>query len=124
MKFLAALAVILVAGLHFGFLALEMFYWDAPLGRKVFSMTPEQSAQTTMLAANQGLYNGFLAAGLLWGLVARKSDVVIFFLLCVIIAGIFGALTAKPTILLVQAAPGAIALGLTLLARKRRSEIS
>ena len=77
-----------------------------------------------MLAANQGLYNGFLAAGLLWGLVARKSDVVIFFLLCVIIAGIFGALTAKPTILLVQAAPGAIALGLTLLARKRRSEIS
>ena len=65
MKFLAALTVILVALLHFGFLALEMFYWDHPVGQEVFSMTPEQSAETAALAANQGLYNGFLAAGLL-----------------------------------------------------------
>ncbi len=119
MKFLAALAVILVALLHFGFLALEMFYWDHPVGQEIFSMTPAQSAETAALAANQGLYNGFLAAGLLWGLIARKTDVVIFFLLCVVVAGVFGAVTAKPTILLIQAAPAALALLLTALAGRR-----
>ena len=119
MKFLAAVAVIIVALLHFGFLALEMFYWDHPVGQKIFSMTPEQSAETAALAANQGLYNGFLAAGLLWSVITRKTDVVIFFLLCVVVAGIFGAVTAKPTILLIQAAPAALALLLTALAGRR-----
>ncbi|MFC2951994.1 DUF1304 domain-containing protein [Marinicaulis aureus] len=119
MKFLAALAVIIVALLHFGFLALEMFYWDHPIGQKIFSMTPEQSFETAALAANQGLYNGFLAAGLLWSVITRKTDVVIFFLLCAVVAGIFGAVTAKPTILLIQAAPAALALLLTALAGRR-----
>ncbi len=116
MKILATLAVFIVAFLHFGFLMLEMVYWDHPIGQKVFSMTPQQSAETAMLAANQGLYNGFLAAGLIWSTVAGKRDVVIFFLICVIIAGVFGAITAKPSILLIQAAPGMIALLLTMLA--------
>ena len=116
---LSIIAVLFVALLHLGFLALEMFYWDHEIGRKIFSMTPEQSAETAVLAANQGLYNGFLAAGLLWGLIAGKRDVMIFFLLCVVVAGVFGAFTAKPTILLTQAAPGAVALLLTLAAKTR-----
>ena len=74
-------------------------------------MSPEQSAQTAVLAANQGLYNGFLAAGLVWGLVSQKRDVVVFFLLCVIAAGIFGAATAKATILFTQGLPAALGLG-------------
>ncbi len=120
MKTLAAIAVFVVAALHGGFLALEMFFWDHEIGRKVFSMTPEESAQTAVLAANQGLYNGFLAAGLLWGLIAGKREVTIFFLLCVIVAGVFGAVTAKPTILFTQAAPALVALVLTFLARGAR----
>jgi putative membrane protein len=119
MRIAAALAVILVAALHFGFLALEMFLWQAPLGLRIFSMTPEQAAATAILAANQGLYNGFIAAGLLWGLVARKRDVQGFFLLCVIIAGLVGGYTAKPTIYFIQALPGAIALFLVLASRGR-----
>ena len=119
MKTLAAIAVAIVAIEHIGFLALEMFFWDHEIGREVFSMTVEESAITKTLAANQGLYNGFLAAGLLWGLVAAKRDVIIFFLLCVIVAGVFGAATAKPTILFTQAAPAALALTLTFLARPR-----
>ena len=117
MKLFAAIAVLLVAILHGGFLALEMFFWDHEIGRKVFSMTAEQSAETAVLAANQGLYNGFLAAGLLWGLVARKADVTIFFLLCVIVAGSFGAVTAKPTIFFTQALPAIVALILVLVTR-------
>ena len=117
MKYLAVLFVVAVAMLHAAFLALEMFFWDHPVGRRVFSMSEEQSASTAVLAANQGLYNGFLAAGLLWGLVAGKRDVQIFFLLCVIVAGVFGAATAKPTILLTQGLPGLIALVLVLLAK-------
>lgn len=119
MKLLANLAVIIVALLHFGFLALEMFFWDHPIGREIFAMTPEQSADTAILAANQGLYNGFLAAGLLWGVLARKIDIVVFLLLCVIVAGVFGAVTAKPTILLTQAAPALVALVLTLTFNRR-----
>jgi len=115
MKFFATLTVIIVALLHFGFLTLEMFYWDHPIGQKIFSMTPEQSAQTAILAANQGLYNGFLAVGLLWGVIARKRDVVFFFLLCVMVAGVYGAITASPTILFTQAAPAALAFILTLI---------
>ncbi len=119
MKILAFIAVIIVAGLHFGFLMLEMFYWDHPVGQKIFSMTAEESAKTAVLAANQGLYNGFIGAGLVWGAIAGKRDVTVFFLLCVIVAGVFGGVTAKPTIFLTQAAPGAIALLLTLLAGRR-----
>ncbi len=117
MKLLAAITVFIVAMLHGGFLALEMFFWDHDIGRKVFSMTPEQSAETAVLAANQGLYNGFLAAGLLWGLFSRKRDVTIFFLLCVIVAGVFGAITAKPTIFFTQASPAILALILVLTTR-------
>lgn len=120
MKYLAALFVFAVAALHAGFLALEMFFWNHPIGRKVFSMSEAQSASTAVLAANQGLYNGFLAAGLLWGLVAGKRDVQIFFLLCVIVAGVFGAATAKPTILLTQGLPGLIALALVLSAAPKK----
>ncbi len=117
MKFFAGLAVFVVAALHAAFMTLEMFFWDHPIGRKVFSVPEGQSAATAILAANQGLYNGFLAAGLLWGLVAKKRDVQIFFLLCVIAAGVFGAATAKMDILYVQAFPGLVALALVMVAK-------
>jgi putative membrane protein len=120
MKTLAALAVFIVAALHAAFMTLEVFFWDHPVGRKIFSMTAEQSATTAVLAVNQGVYNGFLAAGLLWGLVAKKRDVEIFFLLCVVIAGAVGGATAKPTIWLTQMAPGLVALALTLAAGKSK----
>ena len=80
----------LVALSHIGFLILEMFFWDHPVGRRIFGMTPEVSASSAVLAANQGLYNGFLAAGLLWALGAGRRDLKLFFLGCVIVAGIFG----------------------------------
>lgn len=118
MRMLAAAAVVIVAFLHVGFLLLEMVYWQQPLGLQVFSMTPEEAASSAVLAANQGLYNGFLAAGLLWGLLAKKRDVQIFFLLCVIAAGLFGGYTAKPTIYVTQALPGLLALVLVLLAAR------
>ena len=109
----ADLAVLLVAALHLWFLVLEMFLWDKPLGRRTFGMTAEKAAATKPLAMNQGLYNGFIAAGLLWGVFAG-DDVKIFFLACVIVAGVFGALTASRTILWVQALPGVVALALVL----------
>lgn len=115
MKTIAFILIALVAALHAGILVLEMFYWDHPIGRDIFSMTEAESATTAVLAANQGLYNGFLAAGLAWSLISRKKDVAIFFLLCVVIAGIFGSATAKFTILYTQAAPAALALLATLL---------
>ena len=111
----ADLAVLIVALLHLWFLVLEMFLWDKPFGRRTFRMSPENAAATKQLAMNQGLYNGFLAAGLLWGLLAG-DDVKIFFLACVIAAGVFGALTASRAILWVQALPGVIALALVLFA--------
>ena len=110
MSLLAPIAVTLVALLHIGFLVLEMFLWDTPRGRRIFGMTPEQSAFSKTLAANQGLYNGFLAAGLIWGAFAARQDIQIFFLVCVIIAGVYGGLTAKRSILTMQALPGLIAL--------------
>jgi putative membrane protein len=111
---LADAAVVVIAALHFWFLALEMFLWEKPLGLRTFGMSAEEAALTKPLAMNQGLYNGFLAAGLLWGLVTGDA-VTIFFLGCVIVAGVFGALTASRKILWVQAVPGVIALGLVLL---------
>jgi len=110
MKILASLLVAFVALEHVGILVLEMFYWDHPVGRKIFSMTPEVSASSAVLAMNQGLYNGFLAAGLFWGLFSKQFNVVVFFLTCVIVAGVFGSLTAKASILYTQAMPATLAL--------------
>lgn len=99
--------------LHIGFLTVEMFLWDKPTGRNIFHTTAEFAAQSKTLAANQGLYNGFLAAGLIWGLFADDS-VKIFFLSCVIIAGIFGAFTVSTRIFYIQALPALIGLVLLL----------
>lgn len=114
MELLTAIVIAFVALSHLGILVLEMFYWDHPVGRRIFSMTPEQSAQSAALAANQGLYNGFLAAGLAWGLIADDFKVKAFFLTCVVIAGIYGSITAKRSILFTQGLPAAIGLGLLL----------
>lgn len=116
MKVLAGVAVALVALLHLYFLVLEMFLWDRPLGMRAFALTPEKAVATKSLAMNQGLYNGFLAAGLAWGLWlgAGGFAIEVFFLGCVIVAGVFGAITASRKILWVQALPAAIALGLLL----------
>ena len=122
MNLAANLATAFVALCHLGFLALEMFFWNHPVGWKIFAMTPEVAASSAVLAANQGLYNGFLAAGLAWGLIAGRRDVKLFFLGCVIVAGVFGALTAKPSILFTQALPGAIALLLVLLAARGKND--
>ena len=114
MILVANVLVALVAALHAFFLILEMFLWDKPLGLKVFRNTPEKAEIMKVLAANQGLYNGFLAAGLIWGLVhgnpAFAFQIKAFFLLCVIVAGVYGAATVSSRILMVQALPAAIAL--------------
>lgn len=112
MNTVALILIGLVAALHVYFLVLEMFLWTTPYGRRVFQLTPEKAAATKSLAMNQGLYNGFLAAGLGWGLLAGADGhtIKVFFLSCVIIAGIFGAATASRKILWVQAVPGAVAL--------------
>jgi putative membrane protein len=105
----AAGLVVFVALLHFGFMFIEMVLWDKPYGQKAFALTPEFSKASKSLAANQGLYNGFLAAGLLWSLTQGPSAKV-FFLVCVVVAGVFGAATASRKILFIQALPGALAL--------------
>ena len=120
MRMIALLLTAFVALSHVGIMVLEMFYWDHPLGRQIFNMTPEVSASSAILAANQGLYNGFLAAGLIWGLFAGRRDVKIFFLACVITAGVYGGLTAKTTILYTQGAPALLALLAVLVARPAR----
>ncbi len=112
----AGILVALVALLHLYFLVLEMFLWTAPQGRAAFGTEPEFAEATKSLAANQGLYNGFLVAGLVWGLVADKYDIQVFFLLCVIVAGAYGAVTVSRKILFVQALPAALALLFVLLA--------
>jgi len=110
----ANVLIVLVALLHVYFLVLEMFLWDKPRGMRTFRTTPEFAAASKSLAANQGLYNGFLAAGLIWGIFAG-NPVKIFFLACVIVAGAFGAATVSRRILWVQALPAAIALALVLI---------
>ena len=117
MTILANVLVAFVALLHLLFLVLEMFLWTKPFGRKTFGLTKELAEASAKLAANQGLYNGFLAAGLIWGLAANLFEVKVFFLVCVIVAGVFGAFTAKRSILFVQAVPGALALAAVMLAR-------
>jgi len=113
----ANVVVLLVALLHVYILVLEMFLWDKPQGRKAFGLTPEFAAQTKVLAANQGLYNGFLAAGLFWGpsLGSAGLAVKVFFLSCVLVAGVYGAATANKRILFIQAVPAAVGLVLLLL---------
>lgn len=118
MALAAQILIALIALLHFYFLVLEMFLWDKPRGMRAFNLTPERAAATKVLAANQGLYNGFLAAGLVWGLALGSEclGVKTFFLACVLIAGVFGGLTASRKIFFIQALPAAIALALLALA--------
>jgi putative membrane protein len=108
----ANLLVLVVALLHVYFLVLEMFLWDTPFGRRVFRLTPEFSGASKGLAANQGLYNGFLAAGLVYGVVTAARPIEVLFLIFVIVAGAFGALTVNRRIFWIQAAPAILALGL------------
>jgi putative membrane protein len=95
---------------HVGFLILEMFLWTHRIGLKTFKQTRESAEASKVLAANQGLYNGFLAAGLFWGLIDGATSIKIFFIACVLIAGVYGGLTAKRSILIVQGLPALIAL--------------
>ncbi|HET7292978.1 MAG TPA: DUF1304 domain-containing protein [Vicinamibacteria bacterium] len=120
MASLAMAVVLLVALQHLGFLVLEMFLWTKPVGMRTFRLSPEQARSSAALAANQGLYNGFLSAGLVWGVLAPPHlgyPLQVFFLICVLVAGLFGAATVSRRILLVQAAPAAVALGCLLLSR-------
>ena len=117
MTLAAEVAVGFVAALHLLFLVLEMFLWTKPAGLRIFGQSAKDAATSAKLAANQGLYNGFLAAGLVWGLLRGDSTIQIFFLCCVVVAGVFGSLTAKRSILYVQALPGAVALALVILSR-------
>lgn len=110
MNVVAAVLIGLVAVLHLYFLVLEMFLWTTPTGRRVFGLDTDFAEQSRSLAANQGLYNGFLVAGLVWGLVAGRTDVRVFFLVCVVVAGCFGAATVSRRILVVQAVPAVLAL--------------
>jgi putative membrane protein len=118
MSILASIVVTIIALMHVWFLILEMLLWDKPTGRRAFGTTPEYAAQTKVLAANQGLYNGFLAAGLLWGLLLGGNEgmhVKLFFLGCVLVAGLFGGFTATRKVLWIQGLPAAIGLVLVLL---------
>ena len=123
MSTVANVVVLLVALLHIYILVLEMFLWDTPRGHRTFGLDPAFAKESKALAANQGLYNGFLVAGLLWGLVSGRRDVKIFFLGCVVVAGVFGGLTAKTSILFTQALPGLLAL-LCVLASRRGGRTS
>ena len=114
MFWIATLLTALVALEHVGIMILEMFFWTQPFGLKSFAMTQEFANASAILAANQGLYNGFLAAGLIWALSSGRRDLKLFFLGCVVVAGIYGGLTAKTSILFVQALPAALALLATL----------
>ena len=120
MKKLVIVLVVFVALQHIGFLVLEMFLWTSPFGLRTFGLTPEFAAQSSSLAANQGLYNGFLAAGLIWSVVARNSaySLQVFFLSCVIVAGVFGAATAKMSILFIQGVPAIAALLVVVIAHR------
>ena len=118
MAWVANIVVAAVALLHVYFLVLEMFLWDRPAGLRAFGQTLEAAKASKVLAANQGLYNGFLAAGLVWGLTlgASGTNIKVFFLSCVLIAGLYGAATASRKILYIQALPAAVGLALVLLA--------
>ena len=119
MSLVATVIVALLALIHVYILVLEMFLWDTPKGRKAFGLTPEFSAASKALAANQGLYNGFLAAGLFWGLWLGPEGfgVKVFFLACILVAGLYGAATATRKILFIQAVPAALGLLALFLSR-------
>jgi putative membrane protein len=119
MSLVATVIVALLALIHVYILVLEMFLWDTPKGRKAFGLTPEFSAASKALAANQGLYNGFLAAGLFWGLWlgVEGFGVKVFFLACILVAGLYGAATATRKILFIQAVPAALGLLALFLSR-------
>ena len=116
MQLIAAVLVVVVAALHVGFLVLEMFLWTAPFGRRTFRTTAEFAEASKTLAANPGLYNGFLAAGLIWALIAygvqAGRPILTFFLVCIVIAGVYGAATVSRRILLIQALPALVAAAL------------
>ncbi len=117
MSLLSNVLVALVAALHAYFLVLQMFLWTTPTGRRVFGLDADFAQASKALAANQGLYNGFLAAGLMWGMATDQTQVKVFFLACVIVAGLYGAATVNKRILFVQAVPALVALGAVLAAR-------
>jgi putative membrane protein len=110
MSLLAIVLIVVVASLHLYFLVLEMFLWTKPLGMKVFRNSPEKAEITKVLAANQGLYNGFLAVGLLWAAYAGKQDVALFFLGCVVVAALYGAYSVSKRIFYVQGVPALAAI--------------
>jgi putative membrane protein len=118
MDMLSDTLVAIVAALHLYFLTLEMFLWTKPAGLKIFCNTPEQAGMTKKLAANQGLYNGFLAAGLVWSLAVTSRlfafDIKVFFLSCIVLAALFGAVTVSRRILYVQGLPAILALVITV----------
>src|SRR5688572_27643086 len=116
MSILAIVLVVLVALLHLYFLVLEMFLWTKPVGLKVFRQSVEKAEQSKVLAANQGLYNGFLAAGLLYGVATSSREFELFFLACVVIAGLYGAATVNKRIFFVQTVPALLATGALLAA--------
>ena len=110
MQTAADIATGFVAAIHLYILVLEMFLWDTPRGRRAFGTTPEFAAASKVLAANQGLYNGFLAAGLAWAAISSRSDVALFFLGCVVVAGAYGAATVSRRIFFVQGVPALVAI--------------
>jgi putative membrane protein len=118
MPIIADVALAVLALLHLGFLVLEMFFWTKPFGLRTFRLTPEIAQASASLAANQGLYNGFLAAGLVWGLLSGDFHIRLFFVGCVIVAGIFGGITAKRSILWMQGLPGVLTLLAVIAARR------
>jgi putative membrane protein len=117
---IATTLVAIVIALHLGFMVMEMFYWDHDLGRRIFAMTPEFSAASKVLAANQGLYNGLLAAGIAFALFLSNRAMLLFLLASVIIAGVYGGFSAKPSIFVMQALPGALAFAAVLVSGKDR----
>lgn len=119
MKILGLILTLMITVEHIGIMVLEMFFWDHPVGQRIFAMTPEVAAASATLAANQGLYNGFLAAGLFWGIFSARRDVKLFFLGCIVVAGIFGGATAKTSILFTQGLPALIAFVLIYFADEK-----
>ena len=122
MSAVASIVVALIGLLHVYILVLEMFLWDKPAGLRAFGNSQAAATATKVLAANQGLYNGFLAAGLFWGLFAGGKSVQVFFLLCVLVAGVYGGLTANRKIVFIQAIPAAFGLVMVLLFNTQRSD--
>ena len=116
MSMISGIAIFVVALLHIYFMIVEIFFWTKPVGMKIFHLKPDFAQASKVMAMNQGLYNGFLAAGLLWSLLAIDNEysIALFFLSCVIVAGVFGAITAHRKILYIQALPGLLATILLL----------